>query len=151
MTLKEQIEQDLKRALLGGDKERATTLRSIKSVILNVEIQEKKREKGLSDTEIVNILLKEQKKRQESAELYERGGASERAQNELRERDVISCYLPRQLDEKEIEVIVEHVKTELNASDVSKMGQVIGRVREQTNGQADGAVIARIVKEKLGK
>src|SRR5207302_1072349 len=78
MGVKQQIDQDLKAAMLSGDKTLATTLRGLKSSILNAEIAGGKRETGLSDDETVQVLSKEAKKRQESADLYVQGGNSER-------------------------------------------------------------------------
>ncbi|MET0779310.1 MAG: GatB/YqeY domain-containing protein, partial [Candidatus Saccharimonadales bacterium] len=87
--LKQRIDQDLKVALLGGNKVLATTLRGLKSVILYAEVAKGVRDEGLGDDEIITLLAKEAKKRQESADLYEQGGSPERARLELDEKTVI--------------------------------------------------------------
>lgn len=151
MSLKERIDADLKTAMLAGDKTLVMTLRGLKSSILNVEVAEGKRDTGLADDAIISLLQKEAKKRQESADLYNQGGNIERQQAELDEKKVIQQYLPAQLSEEEISATVEEVITETGASGMQLMGQVIGAVKAKTGASADGAVIARIVKEKLSQ
>lgn len=150
MGLKERIDQDLKRAMLAGDKTLVTTLRGLKSAILYVEVAKGVRESGgLSDAEITDILAKESKKRQESADLYKQGGDDVRADAELAEKQVIDAYLPEQMSEDELKAVIDQVIQETGAADAKAMGQVIGQVKQRTAGQADGAVIARLVKERL--
>lgn len=147
--LKARIDQDLKAALLAGDKTLATTLRSIKSAILYAEVAQGARDQGLSDEEIVTLLTKEAKKRQESADLYKQGGNIEKAEAELAEKRVIESYLPKQLTDDELIALIDAVIEELGASGTAAMGQVIGVVKQRTAGQADGARIARLVKQQL--
>lgn len=147
--LKARIDQDLKAALLAGDKTLATTLRSIKSAILYAEVAQGARDQGLSDEEIVTLLTKEAKKRQESADLYKQGGNIEKAEAELAEKRVIESYLPKQLTDDELIALIDAVIEELGASGTAAMSQVIGVVKQRTAGQADGARIARLVKQQL--
>ncbi len=149
MSIKEQIEQDIKQAMLSGNKTLVTTLRGLKSAILNAEVAKGARASGLPDTEIIDILAKEAKKRQESADMYNQGGRPESADAEMTEKQVIEKYLPAQLAESDISQLVSDVIAEQGASGMQAMGQVIGVVKQRTAGSADGAVIARIVKEKL--
>lgn len=149
--LKQQIEQDLKNALLSGDKDRALVLRSLKSVILYAEVAGGTREAGLGDDEIVTLLAKEAKKRQESADLYIKGGSEDRAAKELAEKLVIETYLPKQLTDEDLRSIVDGAITESGATDASAMGKVIGLVKQKAGAQADGSRIARVVKERLQK
>lgn len=151
MSVKQQIEADLKTAMLAGDKTLVTTLRGLKSAILNVEITEGKREEGLSDDVLVGLLQKEAKKRQESADLYAQGGSPEREEAELTEKAVIEKYLPAQLSEVEIIKIIDEVIQASGAQSMQAMGQVIGAVKQKAGASADGSVIARIVKEKLSQ
>lgn len=148
-SIKEQIERDLKQAMLSGDKVLTETLRGLKSSILNVEVAEHKREVGLADDEVIALFQKEAKKRQESADLFKQGGNNEKAQAELTERQVIENYLPAQMSDEELSAIVNTVITELDVSGPQAMGQVIGQVKQRTAGQADGARIAQVVKERL--
>ncbi len=147
--LKRQIEQDLKTALLTGDTNRVTTLRGLKSVILYAEVAKGIREQGLPDDEIVALLFKEAKKRQESADLYAKGGSEDRRSAELAEKAIIEAYLPKQLSEAELQALVDEVIAHLGTDSPQAMGQIIGAIKQKTAGAADGAVIARLVKERL--
>lgn len=147
--LKQQIEQDLKEALLGGQKDRATTLRGLKSVILYAEVAAGSREQGLSDEQIVQLFAKEAKKRQESADFYVKGGSQERADAELVEKKIIESYLPQQLSDEELLKVVDDAIQSMGTLSPQAMGQVIGKVKQATEGRADGGRIAQLVKERL--
>lgn len=147
--LKQQIEQDLKQALLSGDKDRATTLRGLKSVILYAEVALGIRETGLPDDEVIALLAKEAKKRQESADLFIKGGAEDRAAKELAEKIIIEAYLPKQLNDDELGRIIDDAITEVGAEGPQAMGKVIGLVKQKTAGQADGSRVAAAVKDRL--
>ena len=148
--LEERIERDIKTALLAGDAERVSVLRGLKSTLLNEKVAKGKRDSGLTDEEVLPILSKEAKKRQESADLYKQGDDQTRADKELAEKAIIEEYLPAQLSEDEIAKLVEEAIRQTGATEQKDMGKVIGAVRAKTTGQADGAVVARLVKEKLG-
>ena len=150
MTLKQQIDADLKTAMLAGDKVLATTLRGIKSAILYAEVAAGSRDTGLDDPSIIALLQKEAKKRQESAELYQQGGNSDQAEAERAEKTVIEKYLPVQMSDDELRAIVQEVIADLNAEGVQAMGQVIGGVKQRVGAQADGGRIAQVAKELLG-
>jgi len=147
--LKSRLDQDLKTALLAGDKVLATTLRGLKSVILYAEVAKGVREQGLGDEEIVALFSKEAKKRQESADLYRQGNNEERALAELAEKRVIEAYLPSQMTDEALIKLIEETITTLGVSGPAAMGQVIGAVKQKTLGQADGSRIAQLVKERL--
>lgn len=151
MSLKEQIDSDLKAAMLGGDKTLATTLRGLKSAILYVEVAEGKREQGLANQEIVDVLRKEAKKRQESADLFDRGGNEEKAVAERQELVVIEKYLPAQLSDEEIAKLVDQAIGDIGTVGPQNMGQIIGRVKELSNGDADGGRIAAAVKQRISR
>lgn len=147
--IKQQIEDDLKVAMLAGDKTLVQTLRGLKSALLYVEVAEGKRDQGLTDEEAITVLSKEAKKRTESADMYAHGGDEARQQAELSEKQVIERYLPKQLSESEIASIVAEEQEKLGVSGPQAMGQLIGAVKARTAGSADGATIARLVKERL--
>lgn len=147
--LKARIDQDLKTALLAGDKVLATTLRGLKSVILYAEVAKGSREEGLPDDQIILLLSKEVKKRQESADLYKQGGNEEKAAAELTEKKVIEQYLPAQMPDDELSKLIDEAIAQVGASGPAAMGQVIGLVKQKTAGQADGSRIAQLVKERL--
>jgi uncharacterized protein YqeY len=150
MSLEQQIDKDLKSALLSRDSVQVETLRGLKSVILYAKVAAGTRDSEMSDEQVIQLLAKEAKKRQESIDLYNQGGAPERAAKEQAEKALIEIYLPAQLSEDEIKQHIDSVIKELGATDMSAMGQVIGAVKAKTEGAADGAVIARLVKERLG-
>lgn len=147
--MKQQLQDDLKAAMLAGDAARTETLRGLKSAILYAEVASGKRDEGLSDAEIEALFAKEAKKRQESADLYIQGGSQERAQKELAEKAVIETYLPEQLSEEEIAATVDAVISAQGAQGAQAMGAVIGAVKQQLGNTADGSVIAKLVKERL--
>jgi uncharacterized protein len=147
--VQEQIEKDLKQALLSGDKAKAETLRGLKSALLNEAISQNARETGLSDEQIQRILAKESKKRQEAADLYKQGGAAERAGAELAEKAIIDAYLPEQMGQEQVAKIVDEEIAKAGQPAMQDMGRIIGAVRARADGQADGALIAKLVKEKL--
>jgi uncharacterized protein YqeY len=149
--VKEQIDKDLKEALLAGDKPKVETLRGIKAAILNEEVAQNTRDSGLSDDQIQNILAKESKKRQEAADLYKQGGSPDRADAELAEKGIIDSYLPEQMSEEDIAKLADEAITATSASGIQDMGKVIGAVKAKAGNSADGSVIARIVKEKLSQ
>lgn len=150
MNLKGRIDADLKTAMLTGDKFLTSVLRGLKSAIMYQEIALKKREAGLDESQIEQLLAKEAKKREESAVLYERGGNQPAADKERRERSAILGYLPEQMGEDELGLIIDEEIAASSATGAQAMGQVIGKVRARVGSSADGAVIARLVKEKLG-
>jgi uncharacterized protein len=149
MALKDTLQNDMKAALLGGDRFVVDTLRNLKAAILNEEVAQGKRETGLSDEEIEKIIAREVKKRNESITLYEQNGRPELAENERKEAEVLSEYLPEQLSEDKLREIVTAKITEMGVSGPQAMGQVIGAVKQQVGNSADGALVARIVKETL--
>jgi len=149
MALKQRIENDLKAALLGGDRFVGETLRGLKAAILNEEVAQNKRDTGLDDAVIEQIIAKEVKKRNESAAIYEQNQREDSADQERREAEVFSRYLPKQLNEAELKTVVDAKVAELGATDAKVMGQVISAVKQEVGNTADGAMIARLVKEAL--
>lgn len=148
--IRQQIDDDLKTAMLGGDSVRVDTLRGLKSVILYADVAAKKRDTGgVSDEEVMNLLAKEAKKRQESADLYVKGGSQERADKELTEKVIIEGYLPEQLSDEELSKLIDEAIAEKNAEGMQAMGKVIGAVKAKAGSSADGAKVAQLVKERL--
>lgn len=145
----EQLEADIKTAMLAGDKTTAEALRNVKSVLQSEAINSGTKEQGLSDEQIQKVLARESKKRTEAAELYIKAGATDRAQAELAEKALIEKYLPEQMDEAAVAQIVKQKVAEVDNPTMAQMGQIIGAVRAETGAGADGALIARLVKEQL--
>jgi uncharacterized protein YqeY len=150
MDLKGRISADLKTAMLSGDKFVAEVIRGLKSAITYQEIALKKREEGLNDAEIEQLFAKEAKKRDESAALYEQGGNLEAASKERKEKEIILTYLPEQMSEADLAVIVDEEIAVSGATGAQAMGRVIGKVRARVGSSADSALVAKLVKEKLG-
>src|SRR4051812_36642284 len=114
--LEARLEQDIKTALLSGDSVKATTLRGLKAVLLNVKVAEGKRDSGLTDDEVIAVFAKQVKQRQESADLYKQGGNNEKAEAELTEKAIIESYLPEQLSEEEIAKLIDEIIAKTGAS-----------------------------------
>ena len=149
MGIKAQLDADLKNALLSGERFEANTLRGLKAAVLNEEVSQGKRDEGLADSEIEKIIAKEVKKRNESIKIYTEAGRQELVDEETKEAEILSRYLPTQLSEEEIKKVIDEVIAELGASGPQAMGQVIGAVKAKLGNAADGSLIARIVKENL--
>jgi uncharacterized protein YqeY len=149
MALKERINADLKEALLGGDKFKGETLRGLKAALLNEEVAQGKRDEGLEDATIEQIVAREVKKRNESADLYEQNGRPDSAADERREVEILSAYLPAQLSEDDLRAIVEATIKQLGANGPGDMGKVIGVVKSKVGNTASGALVAELVKQTL--
>lgn len=149
MALKGQIDNDLKTALLGGDRFSAEVLRGLKAVILDEEVKQGKRDTGLDDETIEKLIVREVKKRQDSATQYEAAGRPELVEAEKTESKVIEGYLPAQTSEEDIKKVVTETIAAMGVSDAAGMGQVIGAVKAKLGNSADGGTIARLVKEAL--
>lgn len=149
MTLKERINEDLKVSLLAHDQVKSGVLRGLKAVILNEEVAQGKRDEGLDDETIEKLFAREIKKRNESAKIYDKAGRGELSENERKEAELISVYLPEQMSEEDISEAVDKVISDLGVSGMAAIGQVIGTVKKELGNVADGALIASIVKSKL--
>ena len=149
MALSDTIQNDLKAALLGGDRFKADVLRGLKAAILNEEVASGKRDEGLADDEIERIIGREVKKRAESFRMYSENGRQELADNERAESAILEVYLPKQLTEDEVVEVVEQTIDEMGATGMQSMGLVIKSVKEKVGNTADGALIAATVKHKL--
>lgn len=150
MGIKQLLEADIKAALLSGDKQRVTILRTIKSVILESEIAQGKREEGLEEQELIALFFKEAKKRQDAANMYNNAGETERANREEAEKLIIINYLPKQLTNTELEKLVNDAMSEVEGPHgPHTMGKIIAMVRDKAQGKADGARITMAVKERI--
>lgn len=149
MALKEQINSDLKVALLSGDRFASEVLRGLKAVILNEEVAKGKRDEGLDDSVIEQLIVHEVKKRNESAAIYDSANRSDLAVSERAEATILGVYLPKQLSESEISVVIDRIVSELNTKNLSVLGQVIGSAKRELGNTADGALIAKLAKDAL--
>ena len=147
--MQEKIERELKTALLAGDKLKAETLRGLKNALQYEAINLRAQDSKMSDEQIQQVLARESKKRAEAAELYKKGGNNERAEAELAEKAIIDSYLPEQVDEATITSAVSQEVAKIESPTMADMGKVIGAVRAKLGAGADGATIARLVKQVL--
>ena len=143
--LKEQINADLKTAMLARNSFETTVLRGLKASILDEEVKLGKREEGLKDTEIETLVAREVKKRKEAANLLD----AERAENELKEAEILSKYLPEMASEEEIRAAVKDEISTMGEVSIKQMGTIIGKMKAKFGNSADGAVLAKIVKAEL--
>lgn len=148
MSLKQQIEGDIKKAMLAKDKDRLRALRGIKSMLLLAET-EKGADGGVSEDQETKILMKAAKQRKDSAEIYQQQGREDLAEIELNEVKIIEEYLPQQLSDEEIRERLQVIIANLGASAPSDMGKVMGVATKELAGEADGKTISGIVKELL--
>lgn len=150
MALEAQIQKDIMTAMKEKDTVRLNATRSIKSAILLAKTSEGG-SKELSDTDIIKLIQKLAKQRNESAEQYTAAGRVELAENELAEAKVLETYLPKQLSEEEVETRLRSIIAESGASKPSDMGKVMGIATKQLAGLAEGKTISAIVKRLLAQ
>jgi len=149
MTLKTQLDADIKTALLGGDRFRADVLRNLKAAILSEEVATNARDAGLTDEAFEKVVAREVKKRLDSVQQYTAAARPELAETEAAEAKVLEAYLPAQLSEDEITQVVTETIAALGVSGPQAMGQVMGAVKAKLGNTADGATVARLVKAAL--
>lgn len=148
MSLRTQIDNDIKKAMLAKNKEELEALRGIKSLILLAETEKGGSGDVSSDTEN-KLLMKAAKQRKESADIFTQQNRADLAEKELFQLDVISRYLPKQLSESAVIEIVKTILTEVGATGPQDMGKVMGVATKKLAGQADGKLISEIVKKLL--
>ncbi|MDO5604580.1 MAG: GatB/YqeY domain-containing protein [Paracoccus sp. (in: a-proteobacteria)] len=150
MDLKTRIQTETKDAMKARDSLRLSTLRLISAAIKDREIAARgDGGDGLTDADLVAILARMVKQRQESARSYEEGGRLELAEKENTEIAIIEEFLPRRLTPEESRAAVDAVLAELGASSVRDMGRVMGELKARYGGQMDFGAVGQIVKEKL--
>ena len=147
MVLKEQISNDIKTAMKAGESVIVLTLRMLLAAFNNMEID--KRTKGdVSEDDYIGTVKKEAKKRKEAIEAYKAAGRTEAQQQEETELEILSKYLPEEMSEDDVKKIVDEVVAEKG---IDNLGMIIGEVMKRTDGQADGGVVSKLVREKLGQ
>jgi len=143
--LKAQFDNDLKEALKAKDLLRADTLRMLKSRIQNEEISA---QKELDDDKLLSLVASEIKRRRDSLEAYVAGGRSELAQKEQLELEILQKYLPPQLSEQEVGQIIAETLAGQNLTP-NDFGKAMAQLMPKLKGKADGALISKLLKEKL--
>lgn len=148
MSLRAQLDADLKTAMKARDALRLSTIRSVKSAIQYKEV-EGGTPTTLDDAGILKIIVGLVKQRKDSIEQFRTGGRDELADKEQKELEVLEVYLPRQLTEAEVEALVVETIAEVGATSPKDMGAVMKAIGPKTSGRADGRVVSSLVKSKL--
>lgn len=148
MSVQQTINDGIKQAMRDKNDLDLTVLRQLKTACNNEAISLKKKDDGLSDDEVLAVLKREAKKRKDSIAQFTQAGRDDLAANEEKELSVLQRFLPEELSEEAIAEIVEGVIAE--AGDAPQFGQIMSAVMQQAAGQADGTLVSKIVKEKLG-
>ncbi len=148
MSLEQNINQEIKAAMIAKDSAALRGLRAIKAAILLAKTEKAGIDELTSDSEI-KVLQKLVKQRKESAEIYKNQGRDDLYQIEVEEQQVIEKFLPKQLDRSEIEQIIRAVIQEVGANGMKDMGKVMGLANQKLAGKADGKTISEIVKQSL--
>ena len=150
MSLKKKIEAKLNETLKSKDKNTYPTLRLVVSAIKDAEIAGRtKGQKELSDSDITSVLKKMIKQRNESCDVYKKAGRNELLENETKEIEVISFFLPKQLNEEETKKICEEVIKSTGASSIRDMGKVMGALKSKHADTLDFSKVSLIIKEIL--
>tara|TARA_B100001063_G_C16565614_1_gene453218 strand:+ start:34 stop:489 length:456 start_codon:yes stop_codon:yes gene_type:complete len=150
MSLKKQIDEKLNIALKAKDKNTYPTLRLVVSAIKDAEIAARtKDQKEMKDSDIIAILKKMVKQRNESCDVYKKAGRNELLENEKKEIEVISAFLPKQLSEEETKKICEEAIKSTGASSMRDMGKVMGTLKSKHSDALDFSKVSLILKELL--
>ena len=152
MGLREQINDGLKTAMKAGDKRRVSTLRLISAAIKDRDIQARTAgpDAGVGDPQILEVLAKMVKQRQESLEIYDKAGRVDLAQQEREEIQIIETYMPKQLSDEQMRSAVRAVIEDVGATSIKDMGKVMGALKARHSGQMDFAKAGAMVKGLLG-
>jgi len=149
-TLKERLRSDLTQSIKDRDKVRSGTIRMVLTAITEAEVAGSEAIE-LSDRQVLDVVIREAKKRREAEEAYASAGRTELAEKEHAESQVLADYLPQQLTPSEITAIVSDAIAATGAAEVGirGMGKVMAHVTSQTKGKADGSVVAAEVRRQL--
>lgn len=148
MSLKETLNQNLIAAMKAKEEVKLRTLRMVKAAVMNFEVAGKEKIEA-KDEDVLAIIKKEVKKREDSIQQFEQGGRADLATSEREEMEVLKAYLPEMMGEDPLREIVKATVAEMGASGPSDMGKVMGAVMGKVKGQADGAVVRKVVQEVL--
>jgi len=152
MTVKTQLQEDLKAAMRAGDARRRDTIRLLLTAIKTAETAEGRgTTNDLTDEEVFQIITKQIRQRQDTAQEFERVGRPDAAAAELAEAEILRAYLPRQLTHDELVTLAKEVIAEVDARDLTDMGSVMRAIMPRIRGRADGRVVNQVVRELLAR
>ncbi|GIP57739.1 GatB/YqeY domain-containing protein [Paenibacillus woosongensis] len=146
MNLSERLNEDMKQAMKSQDKFKLSTIRMVRATIKNLEIDLKR---PLNDNEVLDILSREIKQRKDALQEFEKAGRDDLAANVKAEAEIIAVYLPEQLTEEEIKVIVQQTIQETGASSKADIGKVMSALMPKVKGRADGKLVNQAVQQLL--
>ncbi len=146
-TLREQVNNDMKAAMKAKEVEKRDALRLLLSAFKQIEVDERKE---LTDEDVLKIIQKQVKQRQDSAAQYKEAGRDDLLAKEEAEIATFMVYMPKQLDDAELESAVAAIISEVGAESMKDMGKVMGAASAKLSGQADGKRISACVKQLLG-
>jgi len=146
MSLEERLVEEMKQALKSNDKLRLSTIRMIRSVLKNKEIELRKK---LKDEEVVKVIQVIVRKGEESVEQFQIGGRMDLVEKEKKEIEILKSFLPQPLSQEEILKIIDQSIQETQASSLKDIGKVMKSVMPKIGGKADGKLINQLVKERL--
>ena len=146
--LSEKINADLKQAMLARDALQLSTLRMLKSAIEYTKIE--KKQENLADPEVLAVIQKQVKQRQDSIAGFEKGGRTDLADKEKAELAILKSYLPAELSEAQLTAVVQAVIAETGAQTKADMGKVMKAVQTKVAGRADNRLVSQIVAKHLG-
>ena len=148
--LRDDIDKALTEAMKAKDERKVSTLRMVNATLKNADIEARGAGKQpLGDAEVLSLLQKMIKQRQESVELYQKGARADLVKQEQEEIAIISGYLPKQMSDDEMKAAIEAAVTETGAAGMKDMGKVIGVLRGKYAGQMDMAKASGMVKARL--
>jgi uncharacterized protein YqeY len=142
--------EELKTAMKAGDKARVGAIRLIAAALKDRDIEARGQGKTVSDDDILALLQKMVKSRQESVEIYDKAGRAELAQQERDEIAVIQSYLPTQMSDADVAAAIDAAIAETGAASIKDMGKVVGALKAKFTGRMDFARASAAVKAKLG-
>ena len=147
MVLYEKIQSDMYTAMKAGEKEKASTLRTVLAKLKDKQIDTRE---PLSEKDEIKVLQTLVKQRKESIDLYQKGGRSELAEAESVELEIINTYLPEMMNEDDVRKLIEEIIEETGAQSMADLGKVMPQIMKQGKGLIDGKTAQRIVSEMLG-
>jgi uncharacterized protein YqeY len=150
MGLKEKLQSDLTEAIRSRNELVSGTIRMVLTAITNEEVAGKEA-KTLSEDEVIAVLSREAKKRREAAEAFADAGRADKAETEKAEGEVITSYLPAQLSDAELDALIADAIAKSGAAGPQDMGKVMGLLKPQIAGKADGGKVSAAVKAALAK
>ena len=147
--LEKKIQEDLFEAMKARDEIKVSALRSVKTAILNEKTKGSLHE--LTDADIVKIIQKQIKQREEAEEIYRSADREELANKEQDERLALESYVPKMLTENELKTIIDYLAIELNVSSMKDMGRMMAELNKRYAGSIDGRIASTLVKNKLSQ